>query len=195
MWCTTSHTFRSSRRYTLVALLTSTCGMGYHLCNVIPRLRGRSLLWSITSIIVGLLYENSDKCQLIQWSLCMLRPGTCESYWKKCYWIQYSWYWNVNFSITGSCFLKLHNVSTSQLEALVTWNITWPRLLVERSKRCEVSRNTIQSEWKIHISIRESYFKNVLQNTMSCMWLVLFYVSRTLPRFSKGQGAIWKGHI
>ena len=32
-------------------------------------------------------------------------------------------------------------------------NITWPRLLVERSKRREVSGNTIQSEWKNHISI------------------------------------------
>ena len=46
------------------------------------------------------------------------------------------------FTHFGTCFLKLHDVSTSQLEALVTR----PRLLVERSKRREVSRNTIQSE-------------------------------------------------
>ena len=32
-------------------------------------------------------------------------------------------------------------------------HVSGPRILVERSKRREVSTNTIQSEWKIHISI------------------------------------------
>ena len=89
------------------------------------------------------------------------------------------------FTHFGSCFLKLHDVSTSHLEALVpinepwtgipaapdlppapaSWaspakeNITWPRLLDERSKPREVSRNTIQSEWKSHITNSCLFYK------------------------------------
>ena len=65
-------------------------------------------------------------------------PGQRKVSSLKCYWIQYSWYGNVIFFLT------------------------WPRLLDERSKRREVSRNTTQSEWKNHISISSLKFSIIL---------------------------------
>ena len=46
------------------------------------------------------------------------------------------------FTHFGPFVLKLHDVSTSHLEALVTYEMS----LDERSKRCDVSKQTIQRE-------------------------------------------------
>ena len=64
---------------------------------------------------------------------------TVQFNWKKCYWIQYSWYWNVIFLLTlDRFFLKLHDVSTSHLEALVTSSSHERKHHVTKASRWEV---------------------------------------------------------
>ena len=66
--------------------------------------------------------------------------------WKKCYWIQYSWYWNVNIFTHFGSFCETSrrfDLSSRSLGHVIfsREKITWPRLLDERSKRREVSQN------------------------------------------------------
>ena len=69
--------------------------------------------------------------------------------WKKCYWIQYSWYWNVIFfTYFGSFFLKLHDVSTSHLESLVTWCFLSRELLTKQE--LVVDRGQLVSLFTVH---------------------------------------------
>ena len=56
------------------------------------------------------------------WTLIHNEPNVSLD-WQKCYWIQYSWYWTEVWIVYSLWigFLKLHDISASQLEVLVMW--------------------------------------------------------------------------